>query len=77
MSFVTTQSTWNIGGGHPIASELLDQALQYHAFWGRKGGVTVSGGEPLLQIDFLIDFFKRCKKGVHTTLDECGMPFTL
>ena len=76
--FCHNPDTWNIGGGHPITSqELLDQALQYRAFWGRKGGVTVSGGEPLLQIDFLIDFFKRCKKaGVHTTLDSCGMPFT-
>ena len=49
MSFVITQILGILGGGHPITSqELLDQALQYRAFWGRKGGVTVSGGEPLL-----------------------------
>ncbi|MCE1667415.1 radical SAM protein, partial [Enterobacter hormaechei] len=41
------------------------------------GGITVSGGEPLLQIDFLIEFFKKAKsKGVHVTLDTSGNPFT-
>ena len=76
--FCHNPDTWNIGGGKKITSqELLEEALRYRAFWGKKGGVTVSGGEPLLQVDFLIDFFKRCKAmGIHTTLDSCGMPFT-
>lgn len=76
--FCHNPDTWKIGQKNAITSEeLLKQALQYRPFWGAKGGVTVSGGEPLLQIDFLIDFFKRCKaEGVHTTLDSCGMPFT-
>ncbi len=76
--FCHNPDTWKIEQKNAITSEeLLKQALQYRPFWGAKGGVTVSGGEPLLQIDFLIDFFKRCKEeGVHTTLDSCGMPFT-
>ena len=41
-----------------------------------KGGITVTGGEPLLQIDFVIEFFKILKaNGVHTTIDTSGQPF--
>jgi len=41
------------------------------------GGITVSGGEALLQIDFLLEFFALCKKkGIHTTLDTSGNPYT-
>ena len=59
------------------ADELLSQALKYKTYWKKKGGITVSGGEPLLQIDFLIEFFKKAKaKGVHVTLDTSGNPFT-
>lgn len=37
------------------------------------GGITVSGGEPLLQLDFLIELFKKCKEiGIHTTVDSSG-----
>ena len=39
------------------ADELLGQALRYKAYWGDKGGITVSGGEPLLQMDFLLELF--------------------
>ena len=48
------------------------------AITGKKnGGITVSGGEALLQIDFVIELFKLAKeKGVHTTLDTSGNPFT-
>ena len=59
------------------ADELIDRALKYRAYWGSKGGITVSGGEPLLQIDFLLELFKRARqKGIHTTLDTSGNPFT-
>ena len=50
---------------------------KYKPYWGKDGGITVSGGEPLLQIDFLIEFFKLAKKeGIHTTIDTSGNPFT-
>ena len=42
-----------------------------------NGGITVSGGEPLLQIEFVTEFFKLAKaKGIHTTLDTSANPFT-
>lgn len=57
--------------------DLLKQALRYASYWGKDGGITVSGGEPLLQIDFLIDLFSKAKaKGIHTTLDTSGQPFS-
>ena len=59
------------------ADDVLDEALRYQTYWGKKGGLTVSGGEPLLQIDFLTDLFKKAKaRGVNTTIDTCGQPFT-
>ena len=44
------------------ADELLSQALRYKAYWGDKGGITVSGGEPLLQMDFLLELFTKAKE---------------
>lgn len=59
------------------ADELLTQAMRYRSYWGREGGITVSGGEALLQIDFLTELFHKAKaKGIHTCLDTSGQPFT-
>lgn len=59
------------------ADDLLKKACRYRSYWGKEGGITVSGGEPLLQIDFLIELFSKAKeKGVHTTLDTSGNPYT-
>ena len=56
---------------------LLTQALRYKPYWKNGGGITVSGGEALLQMDFLIEFFKLAKaEGIHTTIDTAGNPFT-
>ena len=70
--------TWKIGCGEEVtADELLKKALRYKAYWKNGGGITVSGGEPLLQIDFLIDLFKKAKaQGVNTVIDTAGNPFT-
>ena len=70
--------TWKIGGGEEVtADELLKKALRYKAYWKNGGGITVSGGEPLLQIDFLIDLFKKAKaQGINTVIDTAGNPFT-
>lgn len=70
--------TWKIDAGEEKSVEqIVKQALRYRTYWGKDGGVTCSGGEPLLQIDFLIDFFKALKQeGIHTTIDTCGAPFT-
>lgn len=59
------------------AGEVLEKALRYREYWGETGGITVSGGEPLLQLDFLIELFERTKaKGVNTCLDTAAGPFT-
>lgn len=59
------------------ADELLDHAERYRAYWGRDGGITVSGGEPLLQLDFLLELFKKAKlRGINTCIDTAGQPFS-
>ena len=61
------------------AQTLLEQALRYQKYWGRdgkKGGITVSGGEPMLQMEFVTALFELAhQKGVHTTLDTAGQPY--
>ena len=62
------------------AKELFERAFRYRNYWGKnmeKGGITVSGGEPLLQMDFVTELFTHAKeKGVHTALDTAGHPFS-
>ena len=56
--------------------DVLQEALRYRGFWGKKGGITVSGGEALLQINVVIALFTKAKElGIHCTLDTCAMPF--
>ena len=76
--FCHNPDTWTMKDADwQTADEVLKKALRYKNYWGEKGGITVSGGEPLLQIDFLIELFRKAKKnGVHTTLDTSGNPFT-
>lgn len=71
--------TWTVKHGFTEASanDLIVQALRYKPYWGAEGGITVSGGEPLLQIDFVLSLFKLAKKkGINTALDTSGQPFT-
>ncbi len=59
------------------ADDLLDQAERYRPYWGSTGGITVSGGEALLQTDFLLDLFRKAKaRGINTCLDTSAQPFT-
>ena len=71
--------TWTTEGAEEIsADDLLKKALRYRGYWGKQGGITVSGGEALLQIDFITEFFEKAKeKGIHTALDTSGQPFRL
>lgn len=70
--------TWGADGViEETAEEVLKKAMRYKNYWKNNGGITVSGGEALLQIDFLIELFKLAKENnVHTTLDTSGNPFT-
>ncbi len=69
--------TWALGGGTEAdAEEVLKKALRYRSYWKKNGGITVSGGEPLLQIDFVTELFRLAKaEGVNTALDTAGGPF--
>lgn len=69
--------TWRTDGGTLMtADELLDKAERYRAYWGENGGITVSGGEPLLQLDFLLELFEKAKRrGINTCVDTAGQPF--
>lgn len=69
--------TWqpNIGEAREV-DDLLEDYEKYKPFLGKDGGLTVTGGEPLLQIDFLTELFEKAKaKGIHTCLDTSGIVF--
>ena len=70
--------TWDMMKGKQYtADELLDEAITCREYWGTKGGITVSGGEPLAQIDFLLELFTNAKeRGINTCIDTAGGPFT-
>ncbi len=73
--FCHNADTWEIGTGKQMSvSEIIDDLKSYLPFIEASGGgITVSGGEPLLQIPFITELFKECKKlGVHTTIDSSG-----
>ena len=78
--FCHNPDTWAPASDHAVrktADELLRQALRYRPYWGEEGGITVSGGEPLLQTGFLTELFRKAKeKGIHTAIDTAGAPFT-
>ena len=57
-------------------SEVLKKAVRFKTYWKNGGGITVSGGEALLQIDFVTELFTLAKKeGINTALDTSGNPF--
>ena len=61
------------GGTQYDAVELAERAMRYRTYFGERGGVTVSGGEPLLQAGFVKDFFEACReRGLNTCLDTSG-----
>lgn len=71
--------TWSMEGGELMtAQEVFDKAYRYRNYWKNNGGITVSGGEAMLQMEFVTELFKLAKKeNVHTTLDTSGNPFTM
>jgi pyruvate formate lyase activating enzyme len=67
--------TWKIGEGKDITvDEIVNDLKSYLPYFESSGGgITVSGGEPLLHLDFLIELFTKCKElGIHTTIDSSG-----
>ena len=68
--------TWQIGAGEKVSAEkIIKDFLKNKAFYAR-GGLTVTGGEPLLQVDFLLELFKMAKEqGIHTCIDTSGITY--
>ena len=66
--------TWKISDGKQTAAdEIISKAVRYKEYFGKDGGITVSGGEPLLQADFVHRVFELCRKeGINTCLDTSG-----
>lgn len=66
--------TWPLSGGTDYTPEaLLKKVLPYREYFGTRGGVTLSGGEPLLQAPFAAAFFRLCRENhIHTCLDTSG-----
>ena len=73
--FCHNPDTWNPKGACQYElspAELLAEAVRYRSFL-RRGGVTLSGGEPLLQAEFVREYFRLChEEGLHTALDTSG-----
>lgn len=71
--------TWSTAGGEEWTAEALFQrAYRYKNYWKKQGGITISGGEPLLQIEFVTEIFRLAKeKNVNTALDTSGNPFAM
>ena len=69
------RDTWDIhGGSFKSLDEIFEKILKYKNYICRGGGVTITGGEPLLQFEFLIELFKKLKKeNIHTCIDTSGM----
>lgn len=72
-AFCHNPETWDAGAGTPTTvDELTARILRYRSYI-KKGGVTVSGGEPLLQAPFVAALFRRLRQeGIHTALDTSG-----
>ena len=66
--------TWELTGGTPYTAEaLVQKATRFTEYFGETGGITLSGGEPLLQADFVYEVFALCReRGIHTCLDTSG-----
>ena len=66
--------TWDFNQGMEYSAEdIFQKVLRYKAYFGDTGGITVSGGEPLIQAEFVTELFTLCKEnGIHTCLDTSG-----
>ena len=69
------RDTWNMNGGeYKSLDDIFEKIMKYKNYIYPNGGVTVTGGEPLLQVKFLIELFEKLKKeNIHTCIDTYGM----
>lgn len=69
------RDTWDINvGNYASLDDIFNKIMRYKNYIYPNGGVTITGGEPLLQVNFLIELFSKLKKeGIHTCIDTSGM----
>lgn len=68
--------TWEVGKGEKITTDEVLQEYNKNRSFYSKGGITVTGGEPLLQVDFLTELFKKAKAdNIHTCIDTSGITY--
>ncbi len=69
--------TWDLKGGEMMEpAYIIEQYERNKPFYSNGGGITVTGGEPLMQVDFLIELFTLAKeRGIHTCIDSSGIMF--
>lgn len=68
--------TWELNAGTPMSVDEILKAYEKNRPFYKNGGLTVSGGEPLMQIDFVIELFEEAKKkNIHTCLDTSGINY--
>ncbi len=68
--------TWETGKGEKITPDEVLQEFNKNRSFYSKGGITVTGGEPLLQVDFLTELFKKAKaENIHTCIDTSGITY--
>ncbi len=68
--------TWNAKGGSRMTADELLELYEHNKTFYRNGGITATGGEPLLQLSFLTELFEKAKeRGIHTCLDTSGIVY--
>ncbi|MDK2966765.1 MULTISPECIES: pyruvate formate-lyase-activating protein [Lacrimispora] len=68
--------TWELAGGSLMTVEELLKQFESSRHFYRGGGITATGGEPLMQLDFLTELFEAARKrDIHTCLDTSGVTF--
>lgn len=68
--------TWEKNKGTPTSADELLREYEKNREFYKRGGITVTGGEPLLQLDFVTELFEKAKaKNIHTCLDTSGITF--
>lgn len=69
--------TWNVNTGSMMSIEEIMESYNHKKDFYKNGGITVTGGEPLMQMEFVTALFKECKKkNIHTCLDTSGVTYT-
>ena len=68
--------TWEVNAGTLMDADYIIEQYERNKGFYEGGGITVTGGEPLLQIDFVTELFEKAKaKGIHTVIDSSGITF--